>query len=170
MRQAPKIVLTPEEKAKLDHILSNPKTPPKIVERAKIVILAALGHNNESIARHLAFSEARVGKWRARFAKSGLKGIRRDAPRSGRPPIIQSSLAQMVIEKTLGEKPPNNRPRWSSRLLGQLLGISHTSVHRIWRANNLVMAKRRTAKKDPNNPPKASGAALKKRRVRSFSQ
>ncbi|MDR1577660.1 MAG: helix-turn-helix domain-containing protein [Deltaproteobacteria bacterium] len=137
MRQAAKIVLTPEEKAKLERVLKNPKTPQKILERAKIVALAAMGHNNESIAKSLNFSEARVGKWRTRFAENRLAGIEFEAPRSGRPANVRDELTSLIIEKTLTETPPDRQKIWSTRLLAKELGISHTSVHRIWRANHL---------------------------------
>ncbi|MDR2141465.1 MAG: helix-turn-helix domain-containing protein [Deltaproteobacteria bacterium] len=137
MRQAPKIVLTPEEKAKLDLILKNPNTPRKYLDRAKIIVLAAMGHNNESIAKTLSFSDARVGKWRSRFAENRLAGIEFDAPRSGRPSTIFNCMSQLIVEKTLTEPPPNHRKAWSARLMAQALGISHTSVHRVWRANDI---------------------------------
>jgi putative transposase len=129
--------LTPEEKAKLEQILNSPKTPRKILDRAQIVLLADRGHKNESIAKALKFSDARVGKWRSRFAEHRLRGILTDAPRSGRPATVRDSLTKQVIEKTLTEPPPEGRKFWSARLLAKELGISHTSVHRIWRANYL---------------------------------
>ncbi|MDR1607148.1 MAG: helix-turn-helix domain-containing protein [Deltaproteobacteria bacterium] len=138
MRQAVKIVLTPEEKAKLERLLKNPKTPRKILERAQIVTLAAMGRNNESIAKTLDFSEARVGKWRTRFAENRLAGIELEAPRSGRPASVRDTLTSAVIEKTLYETPPDPQKIWSTRLLAKALGISHTSVHRIWQTNHLA--------------------------------
>jgi putative transposase len=137
MRQAALIVLTPEEKAKLEQLLNNPKTQSKLLERVKIVLLAAMGHNNEAVANILKFSAARVGKWRSRFAERRLKGIVTDAPRQGRPPKVREGMTKLVLEKTLTEPPPDQRKFWSSRLLAKALGISHTSVHRIWRANSV---------------------------------
>jgi putative transposase len=137
MRQAAQIVLTPEEKAKLEQILNNSQAQPKILERIKIVLMAAMGYNNETIARNLKFSAARVGKWRSRYASDRLLGITLDAPRGGRPAKVRDGLTKLVIEKTLTEPPPERRKFWSARLMAKVLGISHTSVHRIWRANGV---------------------------------
>ncbi|MDR1085266.1 MAG: helix-turn-helix domain-containing protein [Deltaproteobacteria bacterium] len=156
MRQAPIIVLTPEEKAKLDYLLRSPKTPRKLLDRAKIVNLASSGENNETIAQQLGFSEARVGKWRLRFALDRFSGIESDAPRSGRPSTVRNTLMQQVIEKTMSEPPPNHRKTWSTRLLAQVLGISHTSVHRLWQHYNLTPVDEEPA------VPKRSGQLAKK--------
>jgi putative transposase len=137
MRQAAIIVLTPEERAKLDQIVNNPKTPIKIAERVKMIILAAKGRNNESIAKLLKCSAARVGKWRARFAQKRLSGVVYEAPRCGRPAKVREGMTRAIIEKTLTEPPPDQRKYWSSRTMAEAVGVSHTSVHRIWRANSV---------------------------------
>ena len=55
-----------------------------MVLRAKIVLLAAAGTLNKDIAAELNTGMKTICLWRNRFAKSGLAGIEKDAPRGGR--------------------------------------------------------------------------------------
>jgi len=54
------------------------------VVRAKIVLLAATGIENEQIAERLDISRQIVAKWRKRFFHERLDGLV-DQPRCGRP-------------------------------------------------------------------------------------
>ncbi len=54
------------------------------VVRAKIVLLAALGLENEEISQRLDVQRRIVIKWRKRFYYEGLEGLE-DQPRCGRP-------------------------------------------------------------------------------------
>lgn len=54
------------------------------VVRAKIVLLAATGMENEQIAERLDTSRQVVAKWRKRFFLERLDGLE-DQPRCGRP-------------------------------------------------------------------------------------
>lgn len=55
-----------------------------MVERAKVILLAHQGRSNLEIAEELKTRPARVSKWRQRFGKRRLDGLR-DADRKGRP-------------------------------------------------------------------------------------
>jgi transposase len=60
-------------------------TPQKMVLRALIVLMAADGASNATIAEELGVCVDTARKWRARFCANGIEGLA-DAPRSGRPP------------------------------------------------------------------------------------
>lgn len=57
------------------------------VIRAKIVLMAALGLDNEEIAARLDTSRVIVSKWRKRFFEDGLAGLE-ERPRGGRPRVF----------------------------------------------------------------------------------
>lgn len=103
--------------------------------RARIVLAARLPCTNCEIARELRVSAQTVGKWRARFARRRLPGLK-DEPRPGAPRSISDDLVEAVLAKTLHEHPPD-AARWSSRRLASELGISQRAVLRIWHAFDL---------------------------------
>ena len=57
------------------------------VIRAKIVLMAASGLDNEVIAARLDTSRVIVSKWRKRFFEDGLAGLE-ERPRGGRPRVF----------------------------------------------------------------------------------
>jgi len=54
------------------------------VQRAKMILLAAEGWNNDEIAARLDSRREVVGRWRKRFFVEGLRGLEEQA-RPGRP-------------------------------------------------------------------------------------
>lgn len=84
-RKSPFIVtLTKEERAELLARSRRYTSAYWEVIRAKIVLLAAEGLDNDVIAGRLDTERQIVSKWRQRFCKQRLAGLE-DQPRSGRP-------------------------------------------------------------------------------------
>jgi transposase len=107
-------------------------TPLRLVQRARIVLLASAGRSNVAIAAELHVDRQTASRWRRRFAQYGLAGIQKDAPR-GRPPVGRELLAQRIVQMTLHEPPPAGR-RWTTRTLAAAVGTNRSTVHRVWRA------------------------------------
>jgi len=145
MRVAVSISLTKDERATLQRWARGRSTPARLVLRAKIVLRAADGKLNEEIAAELDTYPNVVGRWRKRFAQQGLAGIEKDAPRGGRKPVARDRMARRIIEATTQTR-PKNATHWSTRTLARELGISHSMVHRVWRANGLKPHRVRTFK------------------------
>lgn len=150
MRRAPQIVLAPEERTQLEKWSRGRSTPQRLVLRAKIVLLAAEGRTNKAIAGALGTNPITVGRWRSRFALLRLEGIRRDAPRAGRKPQLPAALVRRIVETTLHAKPPGET-HWSTRTLADHLGVSHMTVHRVWKDHHLQPHRTRSFKlsRDP---------------------
>jgi transposase len=136
MRIAAAIILTNEQRVKLEAFARGRKIPARLVLRARIVLLAAEGSQDIEIARLLAIVPRTAARWRARFLREGIAGLEHDAPRPGRKPSISAELVRRVITKTTQEK-PSRATHWSTRTMAAAVGISETSVRRIWRANGL---------------------------------
>jgi transposase len=101
-----------------------------IAQRARIVLLAADGLSNTSIAERAGVSRPTVLGWRERYAERGLAGLD-DEPRAGRPRTVDH---RAVIAATL--RPPPKKygvTHWSSRLLARHLRIGDATVARAWR-------------------------------------
>ncbi len=80
VRVAQAIILTQEQKARLEAYTRGRSIARRLVERARIVLLAAEGSENLDIAEKLQISRHTVARWRIRFAHCGMAGIEKDAP------------------------------------------------------------------------------------------
>ncbi len=78
------IVLSDDEKTKLESMAQKYTAPYFSVVRAKIVLLAAEGLSNDQIAARVDMPRQIVSKWRKRFFEQRLDGLT-DCARSGRP-------------------------------------------------------------------------------------
>jgi hypothetical protein len=78
------ILLAESEKKQLEAIARKYTAPYFEVIRAKLILLAAEGLENQVIAERLGLPRQIVSKWRKRFYKHRLEGLS-DQPRSGRP-------------------------------------------------------------------------------------
>ncbi|MBL8236983.1 MAG: IS630 family transposase [Bryobacterales bacterium] len=136
MRVAPKIELTAEQESALSAWSNGRKTPVRLAERARVVLLAAEGRQDIQIAAELAITPKKVARWRQRFLVKGLAGLERDAPRPGRTPSIASGTVAEVLRRTTQDK-PSNATHWSTRSMAATIGISDSSVLRIWHAHGL---------------------------------
>ena len=136
MRVAPSVVLSAEEEAKLAKCARGRSTSVRLAQRSKIVLLAAAGLQNRQIATQLGIDRETVGRWRHRYAESGLAGIEKDAPRPGRRPSISPAKVREVVEKTI-HTTPKDATHWSTRTMADEIGISAASVRRIWKRHGL---------------------------------
>jgi transposase len=135
MRRAIAIQMSDSDRTTLQQWARGRKTPARLVLRAKIVLAAAEGRENQEIAAACDTDPHTVARWRRRFADHGLAGLEKDAPRSGRPASSQA-LAAEIVRKTRQEKPAN-ATQWSTRTLAAELGTTRSFVHRVWRATGL---------------------------------
>ncbi|MEI6234043.1 MAG: transposase [Planctomycetota bacterium] len=85
----------------------------------------------------MSIDEKTVSRWRARFAKERLSGILKYRPRVSRLQHQRSvDTAQHIVAATTQEK-PKDATQWSTRTLAQHLGVSDSTVQRVWSAAGL---------------------------------
>jgi len=128
-RLAVSIQLSPDEQETLETLIRAGTTEQRDSFRAQIVLLASKGLENKEIASQLNTTLLTVGKWRSRFAKHRLKGLR-DAPRSGIPPKYSDDTEKGIL-LMLDQPVPKGYSIWSGPLIAQALG--NVSVHKVWR-------------------------------------
>jgi transposase len=127
--------VTDEEREVLVRWSRRPKSPQSIAQRARIVLLAAEGMSNVAVAERVGVNQATVVKWRKRFLAGRLDGLV-DEPRPGAPRSISDADVEAVIVRTLEDTPPD-ATHWSTRDLANRVGMSPSSVGRIWQAFGL---------------------------------
>ena len=81
------VTLSPEQRAELEARARRYTLPYRDVVRAKIVLMAAAGLDNDEIAARLDTRREIVSKWRKRFFEHGLAGLE-ERRRGGRPPAF----------------------------------------------------------------------------------
>ena len=155
MRVAATIELTEHERKKLEQYVRSTSTSVRLVERSKIVLLAAQGNNNQMIAEQLGIGHNKVSRWRNRYAQGGLSHIEKDLPRGrnhgGKNTLSQTRLRNKVIRMTTQELPAN-ATHWTTRTLAKELNTTHTFVHRVWKSVGLKphLVKTFKVSNDPN--------------------
>ena len=148
-RPIERLELTTEERAELERRLHAITAPKRDSLRASIVLLRADGRKEKVVARRLRVSMACVSKWSKRFSEDGLEGLR-DRPGRGRKPWLPVDRVAAVLNRL--PKPPPGRTRWSTRSMARAVGLSPSSVHQIWRRNDIKPHQIRTFKlsRDPH--------------------
>jgi len=128
------VLLTADERTELERRVRAPKSSKRDSERAEIILLRADGLGQEDVAEQLGCSSLRVTKWTVRFRREGLAGLQDKAGR-GRKPCLSAQRIEKVITQV--SQPPKGRERWSTRSMAKAAQISHSSVQRLWHANDL---------------------------------
>src|SRR5260370_26268816 len=142
------LVLAGDERRTLENWVKRRSTAQGLALRARIVLACAEGGSTVGVGARLGVSRTRVGKWRARFLAGRLDGLP-DEPRPGVPRTITDAQVEEVVVRTL-EEVPDGATHWSKRELAARVGISPTSVHRIWRAFGLQPSRTETFKISPD--------------------
>jgi len=129
------IVLGVHERAELERLQRSPSVAAGLSRRARAVLLLAQSRPGTDVAQMTGYTVVQISRLRRRFAEEGLAGLA-DKPRSGRPPTITPRKRAHIVAKTL-QPPGRGLTHWSTRELAAEVGVSHTSVHRIWTAHDL---------------------------------
>jgi transposase len=116
MRTAPVVVLSPEQRTALDRLARQRSAPARVVERARIVLLAAEHLENKQIAVRMNITPEKAARWRKRFLAGGIAGLEKDAPRPGRRRTITDRRVNRVVGMTLRQEPAN-ATHWSTRTM-----------------------------------------------------
>jgi transposase len=142
------LVLSGDERRTLENWVKRRSTAQGLALRARIVLACADGGSNLAVAARLGVHRHTVSKWRARFLRDRLDGLP-DEPRPGVPRTITDAQVEEMVVRTL-EEVPEGATHWSKRELARRVGISPTSVHRIWRAFGLQPWQTETFKISPD--------------------
>ena len=134
-RKTADIVLTEAEKDELQRYVRRTSIRQSLGKRARIVLLAAEGHNNGEIAALVGLNPTTVGVWRKRFAEGRL-GALDDLHRPGGPRKYDDDAIEELVVRTLEEQ-PKGATHWSTRLAADASGMSPSTVGRVWRALGL---------------------------------
>lgn len=134
-RPLKELTLSDEERTTLEQSARRPTTAQRLALRARIVLACASGLTNTHVATQFGVTMPTVGKWRSRFVMDRLDGLL-DEPRPGPCRTVSDAQVEQVITTTLETK-PEAATHWSTRGLAKTLGLSFSTIGRIWRAFGL---------------------------------
>jgi transposase len=126
-----RIILEGKARRELERLLGDGNTPQKIAKRARIVVMTGDGYGVTAIMREIGVSKTTVWRWQDYFVEAGVEGLIKGRSKPpGRKPL-SAAIKLAVVEKTVKERPAA-ATHWSVRSMAEEMGISHTSVQRIW--------------------------------------
>jgi transposase len=125
------IYVSPANRVRLEAIITDRNSPSKAVWRARIVLATADGLGTSAIMKRTGKSKPCVWRWQERYIEEGVEGLLRDKTRPPGKKPLSATVKRKVLAKTGSEMPPNST-HWSVRSMATAVGISHTSVQRIW--------------------------------------
>ncbi len=136
MRKGISIVVTAEDRVRLDAIVQDRNSPQKHVWRARIILLSADGMGTVAIMRAVGKDKRAVWRWQERFMHEGIAGLTRDRTRPSRIPPLPAETVDRVIALT-NQPPPHEATHWTAPAMAKMVGISPSSVRRIWKGHGL---------------------------------
>ena len=103
----------------------------RLKRRSRIILLLARGLSQAAVAGQLGVSRRTVAIWKQRFLEGGAQTLQHDRPGRGRPKG-RSADAVAAISAAMAS-PPAGQERWTARALAKHVGVSHSTVLRVWR-------------------------------------
>lgn len=128
--------MSPGKREALEVISRSHTAAHREVQRARVLLLAADGTANTTIAEQVGTTVKTVRAWRTRFEDEGLTRLAQVRAGRGRKPSIPQEAVDEVVRLTLTSKPAGET-HWSCRSMAAQVGISSSQVQRIWSARGL---------------------------------
>src|SRR5213596_3763098 len=130
------ITLTKSERMELTKQASSRSGRAEGARRARLVLLLAEGHTWDAICDRLPCSRGFIDSWCKRFAAERVAGLY-SRHRGQAASVLTPRLEARILDWTLKRKPTDGSTHWSTRKLGQALGVSHMMVSRVWAKHRL---------------------------------
>jgi transposase len=125
------LYVSPASRARLAALIADRNTPSKVVWRAEIVLATADGCGTNEIMRRTGKSKPCVWRWQERYIEEGVDGLLRDKTRPPGKKPLPAAIKHKVLTRTANGTPVN-ATHWSRASMAAEMGISPSSVGRIW--------------------------------------
>jgi transposase len=104
--------------------------------RARVILLLDEGRKWSEIRDVVDCADSYISRWAKRFAEGRLSGLY--SRHMGQPATkLTPRLESKILDWTIKRKPADGSTHWSTRKLGQELGLSHMMIARVWTKHGL---------------------------------
>jgi transposase len=125
------LTLTDQQRGELETCAASRTLPAGDVFRARLILALADGQTYSQIKASLQTTAPTISRWKQRFEEAGIAGL--DARHKGSQPRVADAKVQArIARKTQQQKPGDGSTHWSCRKLAQALGLSKSTVQRVW--------------------------------------
>ena len=101
MRAGITVKVAPDDRRRLEAIVSDRNAPQKHVWRAKIILATADGCGTSEITRRSGKAQPVVWRWQARSMAEGVEGLTCDKTRKpGKPPLPAGPMDATALQNT----------------------------------------------------------------------
>ena len=138
------VKLSEEEREVLNTYARSRSLPHALVRRAKIVVMAADGLPNGTIAEKLDVSNPTITNWCRRYIADGIAGLY-DLPPGHRRRTYDDDEVARLMQKALAER-PEGATHWSTRSFARKTALSKSTVQRYFTLFGIQPHRSRTFK------------------------
>jgi transposase len=125
------LTLSRAARAELDALARSHPGRAEEPRRARIILFRVDGHAYSTICERIDCTPQTVATWKTRYEAEGIAGLR-GRHRGSRARVLTPQLEARILSWT--RKPPTDgTTHWSTRRLGDRLGVPHTIVQRAWK-------------------------------------
>jgi transposase len=150
--------LSASDREDLERIVRATSAPAGPTRRARAVLLLADGHSYAKICTRLGVTDRFIARWKRRYLDGGVLALV-DAPRAGRQDHrVSPAMEAKILRLTEQERPHAPLTHWTSRRLANQVGVSSSTVLRVWQRAGLKphRLERYVASDDPDFETKAA--------------
>jgi transposase len=150
------ITLTKAERMELERRVASRTGRAEDARRARAILLLAEGHTWDEACDRVPCSRGFLASWWKRFEQERIAGLY--SRHVGQVATILTPELEARILDITRKGSPDGATHWSTRKLGDRLGISHMMVARVWRKHGLKphRIERYMASNDPDFEKKAA--------------
>ena len=125
------LVVSPAQRDVLERVARSSAAAHREVVRAKVLLDAADGLGNKTVAARHQVTPVTVRAWRTAFEADGLTDWGKVRAGRGRKATISEEKVAEIVELTTKTTPPG-ATHWSCRTMAERVGVSPATVQRIW--------------------------------------
>ena len=128
--------LSATDREDLERMVRATSAPAGPTRRARCILLLAAGHSYAEICMRLGVTDRFIARWKRRYTEGGVLALL-DAPRAGRQNRISPALEAKILRLTEQARPKAPLTHWTSPRLAEAVGVSSSTVLRVWQRAGL---------------------------------